>query len=228
MGDGIGRDTVPLQLEQPKGGSNPNKVDNWILFNVDTAKGKCSVVDVNVPEGSYRTIGELINTIDETVNQWKPTDIKLKLKDHFKIAYMPILKRVRIKLNTTTIKGMVLGTTLQYMLGFGGEWSRSFTKAVHIADYPPDLTGGFNTLFVYCNLLQPQIVGNSLVPLLRTVPITGSYGYSVDKVFLAPHYIPLRNKSFDTIETSIKDDTNCPVKFNFGKSIVKVHLRHKP
>ncbi len=61
------------------------------------------------------------STIDETVNQWKPTDVKLKLKDHFKVAYMPIPKHVRIKLNRTTIKGMVLGTTLQYMLGFGGE-----------------------------------------------------------------------------------------------------------
>ncbi len=143
------------------------------------------------------------------------------------LSYNKTYSHVKIKLNTTAIKGMLLGMPLQYMLGFSGKWLHTFLKAQVFGKYPPDLSSGFYTLYIYCNLIQPQIIGNVLAPLLRTVAISGEFGNTMDKVFLEPHYLPLRNKWFNMIQLSIKSDQNKSVKFNFGKSIIKLHLRWK-
>ena len=38
--------------------------------------------------------------------------------------------------------------------------------------FPIDLTGGCNTIFVYCNLVQNEILGDSRTALLRAIPLT--------------------------------------------------------
>jgi hypothetical protein len=221
----------PYSWNNLKGGAQPDSQDNWILITMNGDKKKLidgRMVEINVPPGHYRDVHELIEAMNEALRVWKAPGSKTHpLPKLVKVTYDELHKRVKLKLNTTAIKGVILGTVLQYMLGFGGEWSRAFTKPVYKAKYPPDITGGFTTLFVYCNLVQPQVVGNILAPLLRTVPVEGEYGATVDKVFLDPHYLPLRCKSFDSVHIAIKDDTDTPVKFNFGKTIIKVHLRRK-
>ena len=109
--------------------------------------------------------------INEAVANWKKET--QFLKDAFKLFYDPVFKRVRIKLDPDIVKGVILGQTIQYMLGFGIDKTYAFSESVTVAKYPPDITSGFNTLYVYCDLIQPQIVGNVLAPLLRTVPLTG-------------------------------------------------------
>ncbi len=221
----------PYSWNNLQGGTDTSKQDNWFLINMQPSYYN-GVIEVHVPAGSYSDVDNLIIAIQEAVKNWKPPqDTKSKksfdLSQLFKISYDKMYRRVKIKLKPTGIKAAVCGENLQYVLGYGGGWSRLFTKPVNYANYPPDLSAGFNTLYVYCDLVQPQIVGNILAPLIRTVPISGEFGETVDKVFLGPHYIPLRTKSFDTIEFSIKTDRNKPVLFNFGKVIVKVHLRRK-
>ncbi len=220
----------PYSWNNLQGGTDTSIQDNWILINMQPSYYN-GIIEVYVPAGSFSDVDDLIIAIREAMKNWKPPqDSKSKrfdLSQLFKISYDKTYKRVQIKLNPTGIKGAVLCKSLQYMLGWGASWSRAFTKSVNNANYPPDLTSGFNTLYVYCDLVQPQIVGNILAPLIRTVPISGKFGETVDKVFLGPHYIPLRSKRFDTIEFSIRTDRNEPVLFNFGKVIVKLHLRRK-
>lgn len=117
---------------------------------------------------------------------------------------------------------------LQYMLGFSDEVSFSVISfPLLTGKYPVDLKGGFYSLYVYCDLISNQIVGNSLVPLLRTVTIEGGHEDTINAVFTSPHYIPLSKREFDSIEIKINDDQNQPVKFNYGKVLVKLHLRRK-
>ncbi len=220
----------PHSWNNLQGGTDTPNQDNWILINMQPSYYN-GVIEVYVPAGSYSDVDTLIMAVREAMKNWKPPQgTKSKsfdLSRLFMISYDKTYRRVKIKLNPTAIKGSVLSQNLQYIFGFGGRWSRAFTKSVNYANYPVDLSSGFNTLYVYCDLVQPQIVGNILASLIRTVPISGEFGETVDKVFLGPHYIPLRTKSFDTIEFSIRTDRNKPVLFNFGKVIVKVHLRWK-
>ena len=214
----------PHSWDTLKGGGNMDSQDNWILISVKTKKGKERIIAISIPTGFYSGIVDFIDVINNTVADWKD---EIVLKDVFKLFYDPVFKRVKLKLDDDIVKGVILGQTIQYMLGFGIDKTYAFTKSVTVAKYPPDITSGFNTLYVYCDLIQPQIVGNVLAPLLRTVPLSGEYGSTTNKVFLAPHYLPLRSKSFDSVEIAIRDDTDQPVQFMFGKIIVKVHLKRK-
>ena len=96
--------------------------------------------------------------------------------------------------------------------------------------HPPDLTGGMTYLYIYCDIVQPQIVGDTVTPLLRAIGLrTKNYkwGSAIHEVFVRPHYIPVNRNYITDILIELKDDTDNPINFNFGKSIVKLHFRPK-
>ena len=47
------------------------------------------------------------------------------------------------------------------------------TDIVREADSVVDMSQGFESLNVYTNVVEPRVVGGSLVPLLRIVPLSG-------------------------------------------------------
>ena len=63
---------------------------------------------------------------------------------------------------------------MAYMLGFTPKLVISKTTT---GDRQMDLEYGFHDLFVYCDLIQSQFVGDALVPLLRIVPVEGEVGW---------------------------------------------------
>ena len=112
---------------------------------------------------------------------------------------------------------------MQYMLGFK---EKVFSKTT-VAEYPPDLRAGIDNLYVYCDLCQPQIVGDTMEPLLRILPVIGNYGDVIHRVFSAPHYIGVLHRDFSAVRISIKTDRNENVPFAFGKTVAKLHFRRK-
>ena len=82
-------------------------------------------------------------------------------------------------------------------------------------------------MFVYCDILENQIVGNALVPLLRVVPIDGKHDDVVVKSYDFPHYVPVSKQEFNTIEINIKDDADRIIPFRYGKVVVKLHFRRR-
>ena len=156
-----------------------------------------------------------------------PTLIERALK----FSYDSVLHRMKISFNKDIIGGIVIPSRLQYMMGLTDRVNASIriTEEYTVAKYPVDLHAGFYALYVYCSLVENQIVGNALVPLLRMVHIEGQHGETTDQIFQNPHYVPLVTREFDCIEINIKDDTNQFVPFEYGKIVVKLHFRkHRP
>ncbi len=223
---------VELQYSKSWNNLESKKEGNWILITMGADNDYYTgLIELTIPDGNYTDIKSLIKAIDIAVINWRPKNKKLDqqvfLPQIFEISYNKTYKRVKLKFNTRAIKGVVLGLNLQYILGFGSQMSHAFTKHVNIATYPPDITCNLNTLFVYTDLVEYQVVGNVLAPLLRTVPITGVYGETVGCVFLSPHYLRLRKKSFDSVEINIRDSSGENIGFQFGITIVKLHLRQQ-
>jgi hypothetical protein len=201
-----------------------------------------------IPVGSYDTIEGLLNAIYTTTMETSFAKMfsRIKVKNKkterprmlkwfmekkktdgapFFMHYDRDTQRIHFR-NKWGIKRILFSPTLQYILGISAVRSDIFSSSdEYIADYPPDLTAGFNTLYIYCNLVEPQIVGNSLTNLIRTVALTGKQGDFVTSIFQSPHYVKLQTRSFDTVNIAIKDDQGEDAKFNFGKVIVKLHLR---
>ena len=156
---------------------------------------------------------------------YTPTDPKNRIQ----VEYDPVYSRVVISL-PPIIKEITFGRKLQYMLGLKHESYRPqynipVTKVT--SDSPIDLRGGFDCMYVYCGIVEPQIVGDCLTPLLRVINVEGKQDDVVAKTFDNPHYVPVAKREFNSIEINIKDDADRFVRFKYGKVIVKLHFRRR-
>ena len=83
------------------------------------------------------------------------------------------------------------------------------------------------SMYVYCDLLQHVVVGDTKAPLLRIVnkpPRTFTRRH-LHKIFNPILYVPPQKKNFDTVEINIMTDTGDPVPFRSGKSILVLEFR---
>ena len=76
---------------------------------------------------------------------------------------------------------------------------------------------GYDTIYVYMDVVVSRIVGDSLAPLLRALPVAGSHGATVSDRFTNIHYVPLLYSHFKSIEMDIRDDTGRRVPFEYGR-----------
>ena len=81
------------------------------------------------------------------------------------------------------------------------------------------------SLYIYLDICQYQIVGDTEAPLLQVVATNNSQENYVEKIFDAPHYIPIARNNLETIEVDIRSDLGNPIHFHSGKVVVKLHFR---
>ncbi len=201
--------------------------DRYIMIN-DAAQRKTVVCEVE--PGFYETAQELIGAVNTSVVRVCDA---LAIPPILKFVYDQITKRSAIKLGRKSEPTLLfMGEKLRYMLGFDiADLTRLKSERAEPltlkAKYPVDLRGGLDTLYIYCDLISNQVVGDVTAPLLRVVAVEGHHDDVVSKLFINPHYLPLVKREFDTIEISIKDDRDKPIRFLYGKTIVKLHFRRK-
>ena len=95
-----------------------------------------------------------------------------------------------------------------------------------MSDTVVDLRSGFHNIYVNCNIVKSvRVVGETLQPILRTVPVLGKHG---DMVLYEPQtvdWLPLRFNRLQHIEIYLTNDMGNLVPFEFGKSMVTLHIR---
>ena len=58
-----------------------------------------------------------------------------------------------------------------------------------------------STIYVYCNIAQPQIVGGDTnAQLLKSSPVEVTFGDIIAKKFTKIQYVPVQTKSFEEVE----------------------------
>lgn len=90
-----------------------------------------------------------------------------------------------------------------------------------------DLNQGLYMLYVYCNIVEEQIVGNSMVPLLKIVPVEGRHGENVTKEYINPQYVPVYISHISDLLIRIRDDAGEKVPFGRGRVQATLHFRRK-
>ena len=88
-----------------------------------------------------------------------------------------------------------------------------------------DINGGINNIYVYTDLIENVTVGDTQAPLLRIVDAGVKFGDIIHQSFETLRYIPLRKKSFDTVEVAIRDAFGKPISFESGILVVTLHFR---
>jgi hypothetical protein len=210
-----------------------------------------TITDIRIPDNHYSTPEALVKTLNGLYqNMWiriknislrelpeTPDNPEHRIDDLKKLMYMineaakglrffydAATMRVSVFHRTGPLTHVELDETLSYALGFT---HRVTGHGQHQATYPPDPTGGIKHLFTYLNIIEPQIVGNKMTPLLKIINIRGKYGEEIEASFYHLHYCNVLVNQFESLEISIKDISGRPLKFAFGSVIVKLHFRRK-
>ena len=83
-----------------------------------------------------------------------------------------------------------LAERMSFILGFGGNYLEIITKTTespHVADL-----AAMSTIYVYCNIVQPQIVGDTNAQLLKSIPVEETFGDIITKTFTNIQYVAAR------------------------------------
>ena len=168
-------------------------------------------------------------------------------KTRAQMSYSSVTQKMTLHMTENTSFTIPYHSSITSMLGFhkkvitGTETtatsasSLEFDSRTSDSSYPfhieatdvVDMKQGFNTLYVYTDVVESRIVGNTLAPLLRSIPISGRHGDRVSERFTNVHYTPLLRSNFHSIEVDIRDDMGRRVPFEYGRVTVTLHFRRR-
>lgn len=116
---------------------------------------------------------------------------------------------------------------LATILGFkdGEAFPLPTTDRSHITPYPADIHARCYTFYIYSDIVDYQLVGDSHVPLLRCINVAAEQRRIPTLTYDRPQYTSLSKNVIDDIEISIKNDQNGYIPFLYGKVIAKLHFR---
>ena len=82
------------------------------------------------------------------------------------------------------------------------------------------------SIFIYCDIVEPQIVGDKTIPLLGIAP-SETPGKIYEKTYTGENirYIPVQTRSFQNIKIHLRSSTYEPMPFEHGRASVTLHLR---
>lgn len=192
---------------------NVNQSTNLIGFDLNDGKK----IGRRIPPGFYETVPDILKAI--TIK-----DIKNKII----FTYSGITKRVSV--NVKDGAKVIMHNGLAQMLGFEPCEIASFDSNIEQTEESPyvaDPCAHYRVLLIYSDIVEPQIVGDVLAPLLRIVNVTGKDGEVICVKYDRPHYLPISRKSFDSLEIVIRTHLGELTPFERGRSYVKLHFRQK-
>lgn len=131
------------------------------------------------------------------------------------ILYLPNNTNVKFSAALVDTLGLLRHEFLQATTLSGG-------KAARIPRCRP-----FPTAYVYADIVDPVVVGDVQVQLLRTVnlDVDDKDTQLIHHIYTSPLYVPIGKKHFETIEINIMTDTGQPMPFIEGHSLVVLHFR---
>uniref|UniRef100_A0A096M8B8 Uncharacterized protein n=1 Tax=Poecilia formosa TaxID=48698 RepID=A0A096M8B8_POEFO len=160
----------------------------------------------NIMSGYYETITSLKNEVESRLRKMSVVENRLffaadddqyQLRFHAPVAYV-----------------------------FGSEPGEWITCIRHESfPYPMDRKAGFYHFYCYSEVIKHQLVGDAYAPPMRTLEVEGKFGDIITRAFNPPDYLPVARKHIESIQIEMKSDQNVPIKFTYGKTIVKLHFR---
>ena len=187
-----------------------NIEEAWILYESASGFG----LNLSLPSGLYDTPQQLIEELNALITA-------RKRQHHVKFSYQPVTQKVSV--SVTGGGSLEMSQNLQELFGMTSMPVRGKVEGKKVLD----VKQGFDSLYIYCNIIEPRLVGDSEVPLLRIVPIEGQHGMTVTKIYNQIQYLPVLQKNFNSLEINIRKDTGELVPFESGKLVVTLHFREK-
>jgi hypothetical protein len=90
-----------------------------------------------------------------------------------------------------------------------------------------ELLNFYDVLYVYCDIISYQRIGDQYGKLIRTITKTSEFNKSIEKIYTNPHYLPVCKNFINSINIIVAATTGIPVHFasETSKVVVKLHFR---
>lgn len=147
-----------------------------------------------------------------------------QLFDEFQYLQFRHLPNIRVAMNVPPRVELTLGIGLRDLLGFK---DASFKEGLFLSEYPMELDAGITEIFVYTDIIESHHVGDTVVPLLRIIPVMGEKGEQIVRTYPMPLYFPVRKKFFDTIDVELKTSSAANITFTSGKTYLVLSFRRR-
>ena len=96
------------------------------------------------------------------------------------------------------------------------------------AHHPVNMDRLIPVIYVYCDLIERQQVGDSYVQLLRTLPTrSGVQGDLITEISDNIHYGGVERGSFEMVKIHLVDHLGINIPFRRGIVTVKLHFKCK-
>jgi hypothetical protein len=200
-------------------------------------------VSIDIPPGHYRSIDDVIDTLNRLINNnlgshatstvmfnISTTSGKVECNKSVLDNFMTITndRHNVTKLPLSPIR-LYLEGTLAILLGYN-PYTNNLLKELN-SENLPSLSFGISTkLFVYCDILAPQIIGHKFAKVLKICPTLDNnvqYGGTISRRFNVAQYIDVMTKNFDKIRIDLRGNTGKLIPFAFGPVYLLLHFRPK-
>ncbi|GBN70691.1 hypothetical protein AVEN_171546-1 [Araneus ventricosus] len=104
---------------------------------------------------------------------------------------------------------------LQDLLGSSRD---TFEHGDYKSDYVLELRAGITEVYVYCDIVAPSLVGDSLASILKIIPVANEHNEQIVKNLSIPLYFKVKKQFFGVIEIEMRTRSGTPIKFISGKT----------
>ena len=175
--------------------------------------------DVTVPmeEGYYDNILALTKAVSFTSR-------RAGFKGDINVT--PDRRRVEIKVESGT--SLKMHPTVSHMLGFihNHKFDASSEDRTYLAEHFGNVHRDLDNIYLYTNIVEPIIVGDTYAPLLQTIPVDPKmHGQIMQHQVMNPQYMKLETGNIAVIEIKLCDDRGRTITFDRGTVIVKLHFK---
>lgn len=191
--------------------------------NTLTYKNESGIVKRNIEIGFYKSVSEIVDAIRNVTKDFGEW-----------IVFDPSTNRVKIdskevgrnEIQSSPIRSIKFHGLLALQLGFAPDTN---ILNYEISPYVGNVYLGIpDRMFLYCDLIEPQLIGYDSTQVLKIVNTTEKevyFGTSCHRAFQKIHYVPLLKKDFDKVEIDLRDITGQYIPFRHGISSIKLHFK---
>ena len=207
-------DVIQFDPEIPLG-ARKIKVDDW---------GIIEYVTVKMPSGYFDSLDSVLKMINQRAVETMQTTKYLKLYYKDMDMFIHVESSNRILLQVPPTCHVIFKEGMEKILGF----AKKDYERTTLAENAPSMHARTYSLLVYCNIIDPQYVGNEKLQLIRTIPLVpAKIGEDISITFENVYYFPLNTNTLHSIEVILySDNAKSQVEIG-GKTMLLLNFRRR-
>lgn len=188
----------------------------------------CDKVKLIIPPGNYVSPSHLAQEMQSSINAFENG-----LLEHVNVGIGVVFdensKRMKIICQDERQTRLQFSKEFGKLLGLNPSlFGKPIGNEKDSFIFNADLNAPHDTFFIYSDIADFTNVGDVKAPILRIVPFNHTkYSTYFHTELKNLHYVPVAKSFIDQVHISIKTATGKSVPFMTGKSLVKLHFRHK-